>query len=118
VIAVTAHAQGSLLPVRAQPGARKDALRGEHAGALRVAVTAAPERGQANAAIVALLADALKCKAAQITLLSGATSRAKRFLVLGLAPEELRARLAEALGAVDGSRGDGTPAVGRGSPPP
>ena len=43
MIAVTAHAEGSLLPVRAQPGARKTAVLGEQAGALKVAVTAPPE---------------------------------------------------------------------------
>jgi uncharacterized protein YggU (UPF0235/DUF167 family) len=94
VIAVAAHAQGAILPVRAQPGARRNALLGEHAGALRVAVTAAPERGKANAAIAAVLADALACKASQIALLSGETAREKRFLIVGLTPEELLSRIA------------------------
>lgn len=97
MITVQPHGQGSILPVRAQPGARKNALLGEHAGTLRVAVTAAPERGKANAAIVSLLADAVECKSSQIALLSGETARAKRFLVVGLSPEELRARISAAL---------------------
>ena len=97
MIALTAHDRGTNLPVRARPGAKKDALLGERAGALRVAVTAAPERGQANAAIASLLADALGCKASQVALLSGATARDKRFLVLGLVPDELRRRIDAAL---------------------
>src|SRR5438132_1411153 len=100
MIAVEPHGQGSILPVRAQPGAKVNAVRDEHGGALRVAVTAPPERGRANAAIIALLADALSCKASQIALLSGATARRKRFLILGLSPEELRARIAVALESV------------------
>jgi uncharacterized protein len=94
MIDISAHAQGSLLRVRAQPGARKNALIGEHAGSVRVAVTAAPERGKANEAIVRLLADALGCKASQVALVSGGTSREKRFLIAGIHPDELRARLA------------------------
>jgi hypothetical protein len=93
VIALTPHERGTVLPVRAHPGAKKDAILGERAGALRVAVSAAPERGKANAAIQAVLAEALGCKASQVGLLSGETNREKRFLILDLAPDELRERL-------------------------
>ena len=93
-IAIVAHEDGSILPVVAQPGARRNAVLGERAGALRVAVTAPPDKGKANAAIQALLAEGLGCKAARIALVSGATSRQKRFLIGGLDPEALRRRLA------------------------
>jgi uncharacterized protein len=94
-IAIVAHEDGSILPVAASPGARGDAVLGERAGALRVAVTAPPDKGKANAAIQSLLAKCLGCKAARIALVSGATSRQKRFLIGGLDPEALRRRLAE-----------------------
>ena len=97
MIALTAHAQGTVLAVRGQPGARKNAVVGEHAGAVRVAVSAAPERGKANAAIQDVLARALGVKASQVALISGETAREKRFLVVGLAPDELRRRLDAAL---------------------
>jgi uncharacterized protein len=97
MIALAAHAQGTVLPVRAQPGARKTAILGVHAGALRVAVSAPPERGKANAAIVTLLAEALGCKPAQVSLLSGAATRQKRFLIQGIEPDALRQRLAPLL---------------------
>jgi uncharacterized protein len=97
MIALTAHAHGTILPVRAQPGARKDAILGERGGSLRVAVSAAPERGKANAAIREVLAVAIGCKASRIGLLSGETSRAKRFLISGMAPDELGRRLAVVL---------------------
>lgn len=93
-IAIVAHEDGSILPVAAQPGARREGILGVRAGALRVAVNAPPDKGKANAAIQALLASALECRAAQITLVSGATSRQKRFRIAGLAPEALRIRLA------------------------
>jgi hypothetical protein len=94
-VELSAHAEGTIVPVRAQPGARRDAIVGVHAGALRVAVTAAPERGKANEAIAAVLAEALGCRPSQVALLSGAASRQKRFLVVGLAPEQVRGRLAD-----------------------
>lgn len=93
MIALTAHALGTILPVRARPSARKDAIVGVHAGALRVSVTAPPEKGQANDALQALLAKALDCKASQIGLLSGAIAREKRFLIQGITQEDLRRRL-------------------------
>src|SRR6185312_11720313 len=92
-IAIVAHEDGSILPVVAQPGARRNALLGVRAGALRVAVTAPPDKGKANAAIQDLLAQALGCKTAQVALVSGATSRQKRFRISGIDPEGLRIRL-------------------------
>ena len=93
------HAEGTVLAVRAQPGAKRAGVVGTHAGALRVAVTAAPERGKANAAVVAVLADVLGCRATQLVLLTGPTSREKRFLVTGIDPDALRARLAPLVAA-------------------
>ncbi len=87
------HASGSILLVRARPGARKNAVLGERNGALMVAVSDAPERGKANEAIVEVLAQALQCKRSFITLMSGETSRDKKFLIEGLSPEALRQRL-------------------------
>lgn len=98
MIAVEPHAEGVILPVRAKPGAKQNALLGEHGGAMRVSVTAPPEAGRANEAIVVLLSEVWKLKRAQITLVSGASSRSKRFLIRGMSPEELRARLAELVG--------------------
>ncbi|HEV3163740.1 MAG TPA: DUF167 domain-containing protein [Isosphaeraceae bacterium] len=94
MISLTAHPEGTILAVRAQPGSRKEAILGEHAGALRVAVQAAPERGKANAAIARLLADACGCRVSQVMLLSGDTTREKRFLLAGVTPDVLRQRLA------------------------
>jgi uncharacterized protein (TIGR00251 family) len=97
VIAVTAHAEGSLLSVRAQPGARKTAVVGEQAGALKVAVTAPAEDGRANQALTEALRDAFGLKRSQVELVSGAKARLKAFLIRGLSPPQLLARLAELL---------------------
>ena len=99
MIAVTEHAEGLLLPVRAQPGARRNGVQGEQAGALKVAVTAPPQDGRANEALAEVLRAALGLKRSQLELVGGATSRDKRFLVRGLARAELERRLAALVGA-------------------
>ena len=104
MIAILPHADGAVLPVLAHPGAKRNAILGERAGALRVAVTSPPEKGKANATIQAVLAESLGCKAAQITLLAGASSRHKRFLIVGIAPEALNQWLVTLL-AVTSSQG-------------
>lgn len=85
---------GVALSVKAQPGAKRNAIVGVHAGALKVAVTAAPEQGKANQAIATLLAETLGLRKADVELLSGQTSRAKKFLLRGTTVEEVRGRLA------------------------
>jgi uncharacterized protein (TIGR00251 family) len=98
VIALTDHAEGIVLPVRAQPGARREGVQGEQNGALKVAVSAPPQDGRANQALVEVLREALGLKRAQVELLGGATGRDKRFLIRGLARPELEKRLAALLG--------------------
>ena len=94
MIGITDHADGCILPVRAQPGARKAGIIGEHAGALKVAVTAPPEDGRANKALAELLAKALNLKRSQVKLVSGNTSREKRFLIRGLTRAVTESRVA------------------------
>ncbi|MCA9132149.1 MAG: YggU family protein [Planctomycetales bacterium] len=85
--------QGVILPVRAQPGAKKNMIQGTHDGQLKVAVTAPPDQGKANEAIVRLLADQLSISKSSIVLLSGATNRRKKFLIAGLTADSLRQAL-------------------------
>jgi uncharacterized protein (TIGR00251 family) len=90
------HPEGIVLPVRAQPGASKNGLRGEQQGALKVGVTQIAEKGKANAALIATLAQELGIKRSQVELLSGATQSQKRFLIRGVARDELQARIEQA----------------------
>jgi uncharacterized protein len=95
VIALQPHPEGTILPVRAQPGSRKNEIRGEQDGMLKVCVTQSPEKGKANKAVVELLAKSLGLRKSQIELLSGETSHQKRFLIRDITPEELARKLAE-----------------------
>jgi hypothetical protein len=97
MIALEPRAEGTILPVRAQPGARKNEIRGEQDGALKVSVTQAPEKGKANKALVEVLAKGLGLKKSQIDLISGETASQKRFLIRGIGSEELRERIDRAV---------------------
>ncbi len=90
------HAEGTILPIRAQPGSRRNEIRGQQDGALKVCVTQSPEKGKANKAIVELLSKSLALRRSQIELISGETSSQKRFLIRGVTPKELARRIAAA----------------------
>jgi uncharacterized protein (TIGR00251 family) len=68
-----------LLHVRVQPKARANAVKGWHGAALRVSVTAAPEEGKANRAVIDLLAETFDVAPSSINLVRGAASRDKWF---------------------------------------
>ena len=68
-----------LLHVRVQPKARANAVKGWHGAALRVSVTAAPEDGKANRAVIDLLAETFDIAPSSINLVRGAGSRDKWF---------------------------------------
>jgi len=97
MIAITDHAEGWVLPVRAQPGARKNAVTGEHSGALKVYVTAPPQDGRANEALVELLIEVLGVKRSQVEFIGGHSSRDKRFLIRGIKKDTLVAKIAALL---------------------
>ncbi|MDA0281738.1 MAG: DUF167 domain-containing protein [Planctomycetota bacterium] len=84
---------GVVLPVKAQPGARKNGFTGEHDGMLKVSVTQAPEKGKANKALAKVIAQELKLRNSQIELASGDTSSFKTFLITGVAIDELQHQL-------------------------
>jgi len=70
-----------LLQVRVQPKARRNEIVEQPDGGFRVRVTAAPADGEANRAVIALLAEALDIAPSRLALVRGATSRDKLFRV-------------------------------------
>lgn len=87
------HASGTILPVRAQPGARRNEIRAEQDGMLKVCVTQVPEKGKANKALIVLLSKELLLRKSQIELIAGETSSKKRFLVTEITPQTLAERI-------------------------
>ena len=76
-----------------QPRAARDELVGWQAGALRVRVTAPPVEGEANRAVLELLAQALGVRVGALTLTHGVRGRDKRVRVAGLSLADIEARL-------------------------
>lgn len=95
---LTFHPEGCLVPVKAQPGGRKNAITGVHAGLLKVTVTAAPEKGKANRAIAELLAKSLGLAKSSVELVAGPTSGEKKFLLNGMTVEAATEKFAEIVG--------------------
>ena len=76
------------LAVKVSPKASAERIQGwasdEDGGpVLKIAVTAVPEDGKANKAVIALLAKRLKLPKSAITIASGETSRRKTLLIDG-----------------------------------
>ena len=89
--------RGILLPVKAQAGARKNGITGQHDGALKVSVTQAPEKGKANKALAKVIAAELGLKNSQIEIGSGGTSSSKSFVIIGIELSDLNSRLQDHL---------------------
>ncbi|MDF2440927.1 MAG: uncharacterized protein JWN98_1911 [Abditibacteriota bacterium] len=83
---------GVLLPVRVRPRAHKNAVDGRREGAIVVTVTAAPVDGGANAAVIEVLSNALRCPKSALEIVRGHKSRDKVVRV-PLSREELQLRL-------------------------
>ncbi len=86
------------LPVRLTPGAASDHIDGwdvdaENRPVLKVRVRARPVEGEANAALIKLLAKTLGVPKSAVSLDRGGQSRTKMIAVSGLTDDALRARL-------------------------
>ena len=85
---------GATFAVKVQPRAKKNAITGELADALKLTLTAPPVEGRANEACIEFLANLLKVPRSSVTIASGASSRRKVIRVAGISAEEVRKRLA------------------------
>jgi uncharacterized protein len=105
---------GAVLEVLAQPRASKSRVVGEHDGRLKIQLAAPPVDGEANAALLAFLADALGVRRADVALLAGETGRRKRVRVAGLGAGDAAARLLALAPAPAGAAGPAPKAARRG----
>ena len=83
----------AILNIKVVPGATRDRVVGAYGDAIKLQVSAAPEGGKANVAVVEVLAEALGMKAHQIVLLAGHAQPRKVVRVEGLSDDEVRRRL-------------------------
>ena len=84
---------GATFAVKVQPRARKHAITGQVGDALKLALTAPPVEGKANAACIEYLAELLDVPRSSITIAAGQTSRNKLIRVAGLTAAEVEQRL-------------------------
>ena len=94
MVAIHDSPAGASFAVKVQPRARKNAITGKVGDALKLAVTAPPVDGKANAACIEFFADLLRVPRCSITIASGQGSRNKVVRVAGLSADEVRRRLA------------------------
>ncbi len=90
---ITTGVGGITFPVRAAPRAKRNAVAGVTGDALKVCVTAPPEDGRANDAIIEVLADWLGVKRRQVEIISGASNRNKVVRITGITAKQAQARL-------------------------
>ena len=78
------------LNVKVVPGSSRNQIVGWLGDALKIKVTAPPEKGQANEAVIELLAEALDLTTNDIEVLSGHSSPSKIIAINGLDDEAIR----------------------------
>jgi len=84
------------LRLRVVPGARRSGVVGRYGEAWKVRVSALPEGGAANAALVRLLAETAGVPARDVAVVAGHTGRDKIVELAGISASELENRLAAA----------------------
>jgi len=82
-----------LVRVRVQPKASRETILGETEGRIRIALTAPPVEGEANAALVAFLAKILGVPKRDVAIVVGLRGREKTVRVEGARACEVRAKL-------------------------
>lgn len=88
-------ARGITLSCRVQPRASRNAIAGVMGDSLKIALTAPPVDGKANAELCRFLADKAGLPKSSVCILSGETSRTKVILFSGIELHLLRERLCQ-----------------------
>ena len=93
MVASKNSSNGITFAVKVHPRAKKNAITGAVGDALKLALTAAPVDGKANAACVEFFAKLLNLPRSSVTIAAGKTSRNKVIRVVGLTGQQVRDRL-------------------------
>lgn len=93
MVNIAAHPDGVVIALKVSAGASRDRILGEHAGALKVSVSAPPEKGKANKAVCALIAKTLGVAKSHVSIISGETSRDKQVLIRGVPAQAVAPKL-------------------------
>ncbi|MDQ3366131.1 MAG: DUF167 domain-containing protein [Myxococcota bacterium] len=80
--------------VLVQPRASREQIGPLHDGRIKIAVTSPPVDGEANAAVIELVADALGVAKSAVQVVSGQASRRKTLKVTGVTTQQIEELLA------------------------
>ncbi len=94
MIPIREHGGGISFQVKVHPRAKKNAITGEIGAALKLALTAPPVAGRANAACLEFFAKLLKVPRSSVTIASGEHSRLKVVRISGVSVEQVRQSIA------------------------
>jgi len=92
------------LRLRVSPGSGRAEIVGRRGDAWKVRVTAPPENGRANDAVIRLMADTLALPVSAVTIVSGHGARDKIIELTGVGPALIERRLASASSAERGRK--------------
>lgn len=95
MIVLTQQGPDVLLDVKVVPKSSRERIVGELEGALKIAVTAAPERGAANEAVCRLIARTLGLRVQQVTVEKGHTSPRKTIRIAAVLVDDVRGKLGQ-----------------------
>jgi uncharacterized protein len=84
------------LEILVQPRASRAKIGPMHDGRIKVAVTAPPVDGEANAAVIELIARRLGVARKSVAIVAGAGSRRKTVAITGMTEQQVAALLIEA----------------------
>jgi uncharacterized protein len=79
------------IDILVQPRASRARIGPEHDGRIKIAVTAPPVDGEANAAVIELVAKALGIARSSVAIVAGATGKRKTLEIEGVTLAQVRA---------------------------
>ena len=87
-------APSTTIDVLVQPRASRVKIGPRHDGRIKIAVTAPPVDGEANAAVIELLAKSLRIPKSAVEVIAGESSRRKTIRITGVTEAQIEALLA------------------------
>ena len=84
---------GVRITIRLSPKSSRDKVLGTHGNAIKIAITAPPVEGKANAHLIKFLSKRLRVAKSAITIVGGELSRDKRVDVAGVTAQAARSAL-------------------------
>ena len=82
------------ISILVQPRASRPKFGPRHDGRIKVAVTAPPVDGEANAAVIELLAKTFDVARSDVTIISGLTGKRKTVRLVGVTYEQVEKKIA------------------------